>query len=955
MIDDYFLDVLDRAPVLIWRSGPDTLCNWFNQSWLAFTGRKMEQEVGEGWIEDVHPDDVAECAGGYLAAFRARERFELTYRIRRHDGEYRWIVDRGQPHYSPEGDFAGYFGFCFDVTQRSRTEKIQEARLGLMQYAETHTLDDVLSAMLQEISQLTDSQVGFYHFMDMDESTILRTTWSTTTLKQYCNVEGMQGHKNADQAGVWAESIRLRRPVIHNDYASLVNRAGLPEGHSPLVREMIAPVFRNDKIVAVLGIGNKPIDYNQDDLEVVSQFADLTWSIVEKKSAARSLELSEARFRALFETMAQGVVYQVHGGHITAANLAAERILGLTLAQMQGRTSIDPRWKSVHEDGSDFPGESYPAMIALRTGAPVNDVVMGVYHPLDNTHHWILVNAFPQFHANSAEPYEVCATFTDITSRAQMERDLRHRAAELEVLFDLSQGLRSAQKTDEIMRIALDHAKRLVSADCGAIIMYDTEDEQFTIEAADGPLADDLGEHIGKDEGLCGLTRRNDQPIQSQNYDAEPHKVEMSVAARYLGPVVCAPLRSEVGFQGVIVTSRLRSNNPQRFSDGDLSLLAVAGEMVGTTLRRAQLFEQTISNLQRIQALRSVDIAIKGTLDSRVSLNILLETITSQLGVSAADVLLFNTDLLRLEYTAGRGFLTGRLQKTVVNLHSDPVGRAAIRRQILTIPDLRNATDFRRIDLALEEGFVSYCCLPLSAKGELLGVIEVFNRSPLTFTRDWLDYLEALADQASISIDNARMFENLERTNLEMRLAYEATIEGWSKAVDLRDSETEGHSQRVADMTVDLARRLGVSNDHIMDIRRGALLHDIGKIGVPDAILTKPGNLTPEEREIMNKHTQYAYDMLSPIIFLGPAISIPYCHHESWDGAGYPRGLKGEQIPIEARIFAVVDVYDALSSDRHYRKAWPQDKVILYMLGKAGVQFDPLVVKMFIEMLTDKR
>ncbi len=234
-------------------------------------------------------------------------------------------------------------------------------------------------------------------------------------------------------------------------------------------------------------------------------------------------------------------------------------------------------------------------------------------------------------------------------------------------------------------------------------------------------------------------------------------------------------------------------------------------------------------------------------------------------------------------------------------------------------------------------------------------MIEVFNRSPLTFARDWLDYLEALADQASISIDNARMFENLERTNLEMRLAYEATIEGWSKAVDLRDSETEGHSQRVADMTVDLARRLGVSNDHIMDIRRGALLHDIGKIGVPDAILTKPGNLTPEEREIMNKHTQYAYDMLSPIIFLGPAISIPYCHHESWDGAGYPRGLKGEQIPIEARIFAVVDVYDALSSDRHYRKAWPQDKVILYMLGKAGVQFDPLVVKMFIEMLTDKR
>lgn len=184
-------------------------------------------------------------------------------------------------------------------------------------------------------------------------------------------------------------------------------------------------------------------------------------------------------------------------------------------------------------------------------------------------------------------------------------------------------------------------------------------------------------------------------------------------------------------------------------------------------------------------------------------------------------------------------------------------------------------------------------------------------------------------------------------------MAYDATIEGWSRALDLRDKETEGHTQRVAAMTIDLARALRISNAELVHIRRGALLHDIGKMGVPDAILHKPGPLTDEEWVIMRKHPQLAYDMLSPIEFLRPALHIPGSHHEKWDGTGYPRGLSGEQIPLAARIFAIVDVWDALNSDRPYRDAWPQDKTLEHIRSETGTHFDPHIVDVFLKEISE--
>ncbi|HAV78530.1 MAG TPA: two-component system response regulator [Anaerolineae bacterium] len=191
----------------------------------------------------------------------------------------------------------------------------------------------------------------------------------------------------------------------------------------------------------------------------------------------------------------------------------------------------------------------------------------------------------------------------------------------------------------------------------------------------------------------------------------------------------------------------------------------------------------------------------------------------------------------------------------------------------------------------------------------------------------------------------------LQEANTQLLVAYEATIEGWTHALDLRDRETEGHSRRVAELTVKLAQSYGMSEDEILHVRRGALLHDMGKIGIPDSILHKPGALTDEEWITMRKHPQFAYDMLNSVDYLQTSLDIPYCHHEKWDGTGYPRGLKKNEIPIAARLFAIVDVWDALTSDRPYRAAWSKEDALTYIRDQSGKHFDPQIVEIFLKEL----
>ena len=246
---------------------------------------------------------------------------------------------------------------------------------------------------------------------------------------------------------------------------------------------------------------------------------------------------------------------------------------------------------------------------------------------------------------------------------------------------------------------------------------------------------------------------------------------------------------------------------------------------------------------------------------------------------------------------------------------------------------------------------LSVAFAPMIAQDHVIGVLGLGRNAEIS--KDDVRLLRSIADMVGSAAHNLVLTEDLKRSHKELTLAYDLTLQGWAKALELRDQETDGHTQRVTDRTVKLARLMGVMGKELDHLRRGVILHDIGKMGIPDSILLKPAKLTSEEWNLMKQHPRYAYEMLAPIPFLAPAIDIPYCHHEKWDGTGYPRQLKGEQIPLAARIFAIVDVYDALTSKgRAYKDAWSKEKALAYVKEQSGKHFDPQVVDAFLKLIS---
>jgi len=365
---------------------------------------------------------------------------------------------------------------------------------------------------------------------------------------------------------------------------------------------------------------------------------------------------------------------------------------------------------------------------------------------------------------------------------------------------------------------------------------------------------------------------------------------------------------------------------------------------------RKEAEEQIQRQLDQLTSLRTIDMAITTRLDLDVTLEIFLEQVQEQLLVDAALVMIYNPETKTLEYCASRGFRSNLIKKLVIQPDEWIAGSALSERRMIGNPDALLDEAMHQHNIG-EEGFQAYYAIPLIARGEVRGVLIVFHREPLQIEPDWFEFLENLSAQAAIAIDNAMLYRGLQESNANLIEAYDRTIEGWARALELRDQETEGHSQRLVNMTERMARAMGIPESDLGYIRQGALLHDIGKMAIPDQILLKPGPLDDEEWEVMKMHTVYARLMLKKIDFLAPAIEIPYSHHEKWDGSGYPQGLVGEQIPLTARIFTVVDVWDALRFDRPYRKGWPDDEVLKYIRDQSGRHFDPRVVDVFFKII----
>jgi len=725
------------------------------------------------------------------------------------------------------------------------------------------------------------------------------------------------------------------------------------------IREAFPPLLETEvperyKEAAEKGVPWKTeqIDYDADGIKgafevvafqtspgkMVAMFDDVTT----RKQTEERLQKSEERFRAVAMAISNLIWESDHDADTLEWFGDVDAALGYEAGEFP--RTIEGWMSAIHPDDLDKVTDAYEKSLASG-----NDFYSEYRIQKKDGSILFWEDRGRTTQTRNGEVVRSVGAVTDITHRKQAEQALRTKTGELETLFSISKHLRAARSADEMLPLVVSEMRNVLGADTSAIILLDPNDNDFIYAFGDGVLAVNTGKRFATEKSISGLVLQTSEPYVTKDLSSDPMKASGLKGVEELGPAVIVPLQSEEDFLGVLVCARERSESDSEFSEPEVQLLTAIGEMVGNALRRARLFDQALTRLQNVQALRSIDMAISANMELSVVLEVLLAQGSAQLDVDAASVLLLDPHTLTLKYEAGYGFRTKAVESANLRIGDGLPGQVALKREILHVSNLSESDVLLRKEI-LREGFVSYQAAPLIAKGQLQGILEMFSRTPIVVDDEKTGFLQTLATQAAIAIDNAQLFIDLQRSNFELEMAYDATIEGWSRALELRDQETEGHTLRVAKMTVRLAQAMGVRSEEIVRIRHGALLHDIGKMGVPDRILLKPGKLDDDEWEIMEQHTTYAYEMLQPIEFLRSALDIPHCHHEKWDGTGYPRGLKGEQIPLSARIFAVVDVWDALNSDRPYRKAWTESQALEYITANAGAQFDPQVVDAFLSL-----
>jgi len=659
-------------------------------------------------------------------------------------------------------------------------------------------------------------------------------------------------------------------------------------------QSIIVPLAVSGEVHGLLSISGPEL--SMSDIPAVTTFANQAAVALEKTRLFHETEALGVFNESIVQNMSEGIVLEDMDGTITFVNPSAEKLLGRNAEEWVGK-----HWKEI------IPADQQSIILDAnerRMSGESDRYEIELVNNKDDQRISVLVGGSPRLDRDG-KFIGTMAVFTDITDRKQSE--------------------------ERISRFS-----RIFEDSINEIYLFEPDTLKFTQVNAAG--LNNLGYTM---EELYDLT-----PM-----DIAPEITEKSF--EYL----IAPLCKDETDNVVIETVHQRKDGSQYNVEVHLQMLRYEDAFLfaAIILDVTDRYNAELENkryIRRLDALLNIDQAIIGSFDLQVTLNVILEHLITQLAVDAVAVLSYQSDLQALEFTQGRGFQTSALQSADLRLGEGYAGQVGLQRDHVFVPDLNQAIGKFKDSLQFnQEGFVSYYGVPLIAKGNLVGVLEIYHRSPLDPKDEWVNYLKLLAGQVAIAIDNISLFNELQRTNVDLSLAYDATIEGWAHALELKDMETEGHSRRVVKMTMDLARSMGISGEKLAHVRRGALLHDIGKMGIPDSILQKTGKLTDEEWHIMRQHPVYAYEWLSRIQYLRPALDIPYSHHERWDGTGYPHSLAGDQIPLTARIFAIVDVWDALNSDRPYRKAWPKEKIQAHIRGESGKHFDPQVVKMFLEMI----
>jgi PAS domain S-box-containing protein/putative nucleotidyltransferase with HDIG domain len=860
---------------------------YVNPAFEELTGRTCESfyKNRDIVIDIIHPDDKDDVIEALEQRFEGVP-YDKEHRIVHLDGSLRWVSSQIFPVRNDTGDVYRWASIMEDITERKQAE-VQ------------------LLASEQLFRALVENSPDFIARYDLE----YRRIYVNPAIQKLfaSSVENVLGETPVNQSPIYAPQVYIEhlQLVIKTAAESILEtpfRTAQGEMHWGHIR--FIPEFGPEgKVASVLAIGR--------DIHEIKE--------------------NEQRFRMLAENFPDFVIRFDCNARCTYVNPTVENTLGMPAGAIIGKTLQELPYFNTPEQN-----DALLALI-LRT---FNEGI-----PNATETHWNTetgertfdIRYIPEKDA-TGNVISVLSIIREITERRQHER-------EREVIITVSTALRQAVTRTEILNIILDQLIDLFDADGAVLVLPDPHTGGLVDEMGRGVIGERMvGLNIPPGKGICNWVITNKKPYLSNRVDQDT----LFYRPDLLGKSHCLisiPLIAQEQVTGALWIARQLD-----FVEQDLRLLTAIADIAANAIHRITLHEQTEQQLHRLIALHQIDLAISTNIDLNITLNVILDSVKDELEVDAVSILLINPITHTLDYTAGIGFRTRNIEQSHVRLGSGCAGRAAQELRTISGLDIGEGSGiFVRSSLLASEEFMSHYATPLVVKGLIKGVLEVFHRKPLEPEHTWFSYFETLATQSAIAIENASLFENLQRSNMELTLAYDATIEGWSRALDLRDRETEGHTQRVAEMALELADKMGVNDVEKLDLWRGALLHDIGKMGVPDAILLKPGPLSNEEWEIMRQHPLYAYEMLSPIKYLKHALEIPYCHHEKWDGSGYPRGLKGNEIPLSARVFAVIDVFDALISDRPYSKPWPREKAYQYIRDQADKHFDPQVVKIFLE------
>ncbi len=1154
--------LVERSSDIITILDPDGTARYESPAHEHQLGYTSEEMIGTYPMALVHPDDLPQLTQifieglnqpGYVA--------QAQYRIRHKDGSWRELESSAR-NLIDDPLINGILINSRDITERKRAEELLLIRMRLMDIAETSSLGELLQKTLDEVEALTQSRIGFYHFVEADQTTLSLQAWSTRTEKEFCTAQGKGLHYSVADAGVWADCVRHRGPIIHNDYASLPHSKGMPEGHAQVVRELVVPILRNDLVVAILGVGNKLSDYDEKDVSVVTYLADVAWEIADRKRAEEALRTSTAKLETLVNVSPLAITLLDSDGKVQLWNPSAERIFGWTISEVIGQPNpivppdkqneyralsvqvnqgkalanqevvrqrkdgslvdvsissallyavdgnvvgrmaivaditarkraeeqlvklnecmlnfgIDPleninrltalggellnadcalynrleqgmlcSWGQWHippgynpQDkpdghicydviklGSDKPfivrhlsetpyAQSDPNVIPYQLQTYVGQVVkfdnqcvgslcmvyqrdyiptedqqrlMGIIasaigveerrkqaeqaltesekkyrelfqvnkdgiaifllNPQGPPSTFVEMNdAAPamlgytreemlkltplmlepdvtrekfqirqaEFESQGVANFEtvllhkngtpVFTEFTaqfiqyegkpaimnivrDITERKHAEAQALQHTERLATLNRIARALGTTLDLDDLLEIVYQQITTLIPADAFFVALYDHATDEL-----DYRIRIDRGIHEPAQQrrltpGLTGLIVTSKQPLVIHDFEQEKTRLPDpklwgtgQVPVSWLG----VPMLLGDNVVGVI---SLQAYHPNAYGDTELELLTTVAETVAVAVENARLFAAAQRRLNHTEALHEIDTAISSNLDLSDTLGVLLQQVMTQLHVDAADVLVLNPQTQSLDYAKGNGFQTPALVHTHLRLGEGLAGRAALERKTLAVADLnRDINGLARSPFIQEEGFATYYGVPLIAQGHVNGVLEIFHRTPIQPDSEWSGFLEALAGQAAIAIDHATLFTDLQQANTELALAYDTTLAGWSSALELREQETAGHCERVVELTLTLAQQFGFSGEQLQHLRRGALLHDIGKMGIPDSVLLKPGTLNEREWEIMRRHPEYAHQLISSIAYLRPAVDIPYCHHENGTAPG---------------------------------------------------------------------